>query len=112
MENKKQGSGGYVGDSQQEKTWFDFDRVQVGALNAYKNALDEGVSPEQARAILPQSTMTEWVWSGSLDAFASMCRLRCASDTQYESRIVADQISKVMGELFPVSWKALMESDE
>lgn len=49
------------------------------------------------------------IWSGSLDAFASMCRLRCASDTQYETRIVADQISEKMKELFPVSWAALTE---
>ena len=48
-------------------------------------------------------------WSGSLDAFASMCKLRCASDTQLESRIVADQISEQMKKLFPVSWEALME---
>ena len=74
----------------------------------YKSLLKVGVAPEQARMVLPQSTMTEWYWSGSLDAFASMCRLRCASDTQYESRVVADQISKVMGDLFPVSWPALM----
>jgi len=74
----------------------------------YKRLLKVGVAPEQARMVLPQSTMTEWYWSGSLDAFASMCRLRCASDTQYESRVVADQISKVMGDLFPVSWPALM----
>jgi thymidylate synthase (FAD) len=76
----------------------------------YKRLLKVGVAPEQARMVLPQSTMTEWYWSGSLDAFASMCRLRCASDTQYESRVVADQISKVMGDLFPVSWPALMEN--
>jgi len=37
-----------------------------------------------------------------------MCNLRCATDTQYETRIVADQISEVMGDLFPVSWEALM----
>ena len=78
-------------------------------LGIYKDLLEQGVAPEQARMVLPQSTMTEWYWSGSLDAFARMCRLRCASDTQYESRIVADQISEVMGQLFPVSWKALME---
>ncbi len=47
-------------------------------------------------------------WSGSLDAFADMCRLRCASDTQYETRLVADNTSKKMAELFPVSWNALM----
>ncbi len=78
------------------------------ALAAYKALLKSGVAPEQARMALPQSTMTEWYWSGSLDAFARMCQLRCASDTQYESRVVADQINEKMSELFPVSWEALM----
>ena len=77
-------------------------------LELYQEMLESGIAPEQARMVLPQSTMTEWYWSGSLDAFASMCKLRCASDTQYESRVVADQISDKMQELFPVSWSALM----
>lgn len=51
------------------------------------------------------------IWSGSLDAFSNMCKLRCASDTQYESRVVADQISDTMSNLFPVSWAALMEGE-
>jgi thymidylate synthase (FAD) len=80
-------------------------------LTDYELMLEAGVAPEQARMILPQSTMTEWYWSGSLDAFASMCKLRCASDTQYETRIVADQISELMKELFPVSWEALLEME-
>ena len=52
--------------------------------------------------------------SGSLDAFADMCRLRCKEDTQYESRVVANQITEMMGKLYPVSWAALMkgETDE
>jgi thymidylate synthase (FAD) len=79
------------------------------ALETYQDLLEQGVAPEQARMVLPQSTMTEWWWSGSLDAFARLCRLRCATDTQYETRVVADQISEVMGDLFPVSWSALME---
>jgi thymidylate synthase (FAD) len=48
----------------------------------------------------------------ALYAFAAMCQLRCASDTQYESRVVADQISEKMSELFPVSWEALMEGQD
>jgi len=40
-----------------------------------------------------------------------MCRLRCAHDTQYESRLVADQISAVVRELFPVSWPVLIGED-
>lgn len=46
------------------------------------------------------------------DAFASMCQLRCKPDTQYESRLVADQISEKMEELFPVSWSALMKGQD
>ena len=53
--------------------------------------------------------MTEWYWSGSLDAFADMCNLRCKPDTQAETREVADQISDKMKELFPVSWEALTD---
>lgn len=82
---------------------------QMHSLDLYRDMITAGVAPEQARMVLPQSTITEWYWSGSLDAFAAMCKLRCAPDTQYESRIVADQISETMGKLFPVSWEALME---
>ncbi|WP_419773307.1 FAD-dependent thymidylate synthase [Klebsiella variicola] len=51
--------------------------------------------------------MTEWYWSGSLDAFADMCGLRCKPDTQQETREVAIQIDEYMEKHFPVSWKAL-----
>ena len=46
------------------------------------------------------------------DRFSSM--LRCKEDTQYESRVVANQISNIMGGLYPVSWQALTkgETDE
>ena len=82
------------------------------ALKAYKDLLAHGVAPEQARMELPQSTMTEWYWSGSLDAFADMCNLRCQADTQAETRLVAQQIDYKMIELFPVSWDALTENDD
>ena len=78
-------------------------------LDLYDQMIHDGVAPEQARMVLPQSTMTEWYWSGSLDAFADMCRLRCKPDTQAETRIVADQISNHMAKLFPVSWEALLD---
>ena len=80
-------------------------------LGVYKRMLETGVAPEQARMVLPQSTMTEWWWSGSLDAFADMCYLRCKEDTQHESRLVANQISELMKKLFPVSWDALLGED-
>ena len=102
--DKKQGSEGFV--PLPVGYTADFYKSVRGM---YNHTLSMGVCPEQARMMLPQSLYTEWYWSGSLDAFAAMCKLRCASDTQYESRVVADQISDKMGELFPVSWKELTE---
>ena len=101
-QDKKQGSAGVVADVNIKTT-----QRLVGML--YEDLLAEGVCEEQARMVLPQNTMTEWYWSGSLDAFASMCKLRCATDTQVETQDVAWQIYWTMEELFPVSWAALME---
>jgi thymidylate synthase (FAD) len=81
------------------------------ASQRYHKMISQGVCAEQARMILPQNMMTEFYWSGSLDAFAAMCRLRCAPDTQYESRLVANPISDIMAGLFPVSWDALTNGE-
>jgi thymidylate synthase (FAD) len=108
--DKKQGSSGVVPD---EELWgFATLSKAVSSFAGedvllYKTLLERGVAPEQARMVLPQSTMTEWYWSGSLDAFADMCRLRCKDDTQYETRLVAVTISAIMEDIFPVSWDAL-----
>ena len=103
-ENVKQGSAGEV--NLPYLVPHEFNR---SALYEYETLLEAGVCPEQARMVLPQSTMTEWYWSGSLDAFADMCRLRCKPDTQAETRIVADQINTIMQPLFPVAWEALLD---
>ena len=109
-EDKKQGS-----DEENTIEWVDRNTrtgalqlaVENIALTNYKRMLDAGVAPEQARMILPQSMMTEWYWSGTLYAFARVCNLRCASDAQYETRIVANLINKECSKLFPISWTEL-----
>ena len=98
--DKKQGSDGVVDVG----NWGD---TNWACLTAYKDLLDYGVAPEQARMVLPQSTMTEWYWSGSMDAWSDMCNLRQAEDTQEETRLVANLISDKMGDLYPDSWRAL-----
>ena len=108
-EDKKQGSGDAMVPS--SSTMRSEAKAILWAKRAYAEMLQDGVCPEQARMVLPQSMMTEWYWSGSLDAFADMCKLRCASDTQAETREVADQISIEMSTRFPVSWAALVEKN-
>jgi thymidylate synthase (FAD) len=74
---------------------------------AYNDLLEAGVAPEQARMVLPQNTMTEWYWSGSLMAFARVCKQRLDPHAQAETREVAEGIDKECADLFPVSWSAL-----
>ena len=71
--------------------------------------LKDGIAPEMARMVLPQSMMTEWYWSGTLMAFAHVCNLRCKPDAQLETREICDDIDLAMAELFPHSWEALRE---
>lgn len=104
-ENSKQGSGGPMEISLDTEMLY-YATIR-NALTTYDRMIDEGVAPEQARAILPQNMMTSWIWSGSLDAFADMCKLRCAHDTQHETRLVATEIDIVMENEFPISWSAL-----
>jgi len=86
---------------------YDYEKAINAAHTAYEQMLLEGVCPEQARMILPQSMYTEWIWSGSLAAFARVCKLRLDPHTQFETRQVAEMIDQEMAKLFPVSWKAL-----
>ena len=103
--DKKQGSDGEI--EEQGLCGHLSNVASFHALNSYQKLLDAGVAPEQARMILPQSMMTEWYWSGTLYAFARVCNLRCASDAQYETRIVANLINKECSKLFPISWTEL-----
>ena len=107
--NKKQGSG----DKLNNQTLDNVLRLSDNeSAKQYNYLLKMGVCEEQARCVLPHNLMTEWYWSGSLDAFADMCNLRCKPDTQAETREVAQQIDRKMLEVFPVSWDALIYGED
>lgn len=104
--NAKQGSDGVVEDS---------DNIAQGVMDTveqcladYLGMIDLYVAPEQARMILPQNTMTSWVWTGSLYAFARVCNLRLDAHAQQETQEIAQKISDIVQPLFPVSWGVLV----
>ena len=88
----------------------DYQQVIRSAKWTYEQLLRKGVSPEQARMVLPQSMMTEWYWSGTLYAFARVCNLRCKPDAQKETQNVGWGIDKYAAELFPACWNALRDA--
>lgn len=112
-ENVKQGSSTNSVDLDSDFSNYDDyyspESVITFCENAYEKMLLAGVCPEQARMVLPQNTMTEWWWSGSLGAFCDMLRLRLDSHTQQETREIAKMIRDLLEPLYPVSVKALLD---
>lgn len=104
----KQGSSGVIEDMdiciqmRQE-----YDGVVKECVAVYNRLLADGVAPEQARSILPQGTYTEFVWTGSLYAFARVYKLRIDAHSQWEIQKYAEAIDKIIAPIFPVSWKNL-----
>ena len=104
-ENAKQGSSGVHPDTITLE--IDYDDFCQEALKTYDSFIEQGVAPEQARMILPQSMLTEWIWTGSLAAFARVCKQRISKDAQAETGVIAQDISSQLSGVAPVSWEVL-----
>jgi len=106
--NSKQGSEGKIEDQNTAKLILE--QTHLLAYKHYKALLEQGVAPEMARVILPQTMMTEWFWSGSLHAFARVCKQRLDPHSQEETQVIAADIKNFCEDKFPESWRALMSA--
>ncbi|WQZ00172.1 thymidylate synthase [Vibrio phage vB_ValC_WD615] len=103
--NIKQGSAGvHPSSGQFSAAYSDFINK---AKDFYDSMIENGVAPEQARMVLPQSMLTEWVWTGNLLAMAHIYRERIASGAQLEAQYFAKKLDDALQPLFPVAWAAL-----
>ena len=101
----KQGSG----DEHKDNTNYQelYNEACNYAIRLYEQMIDGGIAPEQARFVLPQGVMTEWVWSGSLMAWARFYNQRTDSHAQKEIQELAHMAGEIIEPLFPVAWEAL-----
>ncbi len=109
--DKKQGSDKHDMIPDMRQAWKIYESAIHNISKTYAILLEMGVAPEQARMVLPQSMMTEWYWTGSLAAWSRVCRLRISDDAQAETEKVAQDISREMKHLFPISWAALEKNN-
>ena len=72
----------------------------------YKELLASGICPEQARMIMPQCMMTEWIWTGSLMAWIRFVDLRSDDHAQAECWPYAADVTTHLENLFPKSMEA------
>jgi len=103
----KQGSSDFMYDPVVEDLDRVYNRIALDSVEIYKTLLKEGVAPEQARALLPQGTYTEWWWTGSLSAYARVFKQRIDTHAQWEVQQYAAAIGKILEPLFPHSWAVL-----
>ncbi len=101
----KQGSSGESEYSEHHSIGYAKHCAQSLAL--YEEMIRDGIAPEQARMVLPQSMLTSYYVTGSLAAFARAFKLRDDAHAQLEIRDLAKQWGEVISPLFPVSWAAL-----
>ncbi len=101
----KQGSAGAHPDNKNISDFYD--KFIKKAVDFYNTLIENGVAPEQARMVLPQSMMTEWVWTGNILALAHIYRERIASGAQAEAQEFAYKLDAAIAPLFPVAWAAL-----
>lgn len=102
----KQGSGDKHSESEHFLEKYKY--VTAGAVEAYEEMIASGVCPEQARFILPQGAIVNWIWTGNLVSFANFYLKRTDSHAQVEVQEVAKQVGALVKEIFPVSWSALV----
>lgn len=108
-EDKKQGSGG---DHEESEFWLQqYSTACNTMITLYETMITNGIAPEQARFILPQGVEVNWVWTGSLYAFANVKNQRMDSHAQKETQDLVAQIDKIIAPLYPVSWAALTQGD-
>ena len=90
----------------EEYKWF------IGeATEFYNRLIANGVAPEQARMVLPQSMFTSYYVTGSLPSWARALKLRIDGHAQKEIQDLATQWDEVINAIpeLKVSWKALTE---
>lgn len=107
-ENVKQGSSDEAVEFNEDLV-EDYEILQRYCRDVYHLMIREGVAPEQARMVLPQSMYTSYYVTGSLSAFARAYKLRSDSHSQKEIQMLADQWDGLIRPLFPHSWSALVD---
>ena len=105
----KQGSEGAIADQAgARQAYLDSCRASVAQ---YKALLALGVCREQARCVLPLGLYSEVYWTVSLQAAAHCSRLRADGHAQWEIQQYAHAVREIVAEVYPVSLRALVESE-
>jgi thymidylate synthase (FAD) len=79
---------------------------QKYSYNHYEDFIKDNIARELARINLPLSLYTEWYWKIDLHNLLHFLHLRMDRHAQYEIRIYAETIGKIVKRVAPMAWEA------
>lgn len=108
--NNKQGRGETINPKLSKIVKEKMKDIYSNSSHLYSDLINpEGefkVARELSRVVLPLSTYTEWYWKIDLHNLLHFLRLRLDQHAQYEIRVYAQAMAKIIKDAFPLTWEA------
>lgn len=102
----KQGGTEILNEQTAEEFHHRLKDTDKAAYENYKEALDNGISREQARMLLPVNFYTEWYWKIDLHNLLHFLALRCDSHAQQEMQVYGNAMLDLIKPIVPITIEA------
>jgi thymidylate synthase (FAD) len=119
--SNRQGRGDLLQGLAAERALGAIENLSAEAYRVYEELLNEtrdgrtivpdapGLARELARMTLPTNYYTQWYWKIDLNNLFHFLSLRADSHAQYEIRVYADEICKVVERWCPIAYEAFKD---
>lgn len=108
--DSKQGSAGDIPEDNNTYFLNRMKQIIQDAQDLYNEMSKYGIAKEQCRIHLPLALQTKFIWTGSMQAFIHLCKLRLKPDAQQETRNLVgsmlDLVKNIEGNPFEHTLKA------
>lgn len=105
----KQGRGEQAHPAMESSFRVNMRRSGEESFALYARLREEHVARETARIVLPLSTYTQWCTTMSLHNLLHMLELRLDHHAQWECRVYAEAIAKIVEDWCPIIWEAFID---
>jgi thymidylate synthase (FAD) len=117
----RQGRGDLLQGADAEKALSAIENLSAEAYRVYEELLNEtrdgttivpgkpGLARELARMTLPTNYYTQWYWKVDLNNLLHFLSLRADAHAQYEIRVYAEEICKIVERWCPIAFEAFRD---
>ena len=104
--SNKQGTEGRLDETVANTAIKDITSHSNYAYDLYQQMLEWGVSREISRMVLPLNIYSQWYWKVDLKNLLDFLNLRTDPHAQYEIRVYAEEIEKILSHWLPITYGA------